>query len=319
MEENMEKIYAVVSSKSMDIKIDCSSLKYDFSYYNNGINSRIQASSIKSLSVHLSADQILLSEAKKDRTNQYYMKVCKNDFSYTDISDLQSYYKTELLTDSSECVTGNDAEYNLRFLFNRYINEGFIEFDNHLFNHFLQEMHKLNCYGPYSAIITNGEFLLVYSDKLGQNQIYQYNNINQIDDSVNIISDDIIAFSNKKLENRNPIELKKGEISVFQKTKRRFNSIYTQMNIKLNELPQVCKDILDLLRKVDTNITLNEMNERLIHDISQIIESISLLLSNKIIIQEPSDDINWNNPQARYFTNPSVRDLIDQYFGNNEG
>ncbi len=315
----MEDFFAVISPDKAVISIDAETLEHNISYFNGGCNSRIESSSINGGSFSLRAECAIFSGSSAGCSEISNLSITPDNFSYIDLCELQKYYRDELIIDKSKCQPKNDSEYNFRYILNRYIDKCNIEFGTGFFNNILQEMHRINCYGPYSAFFTNGAYAFVYNDKLSKLDLY----VNKgkdiaVGDAIRIKSKGAIVISSRRIEGLDTASMKKGELAVYFRFKRIYSSVYSEINIELDKLPDVFKDVLNLIRKMDKNISLNELNELLIYDISQIEEAVAFLLSKKIIIQDPTEEINWNNPQAKFFTDPSKRDLINQFYGNNE-
>lgn len=319
----MTGFYMALSDKPVILNFGGPGFNYDISYYHNGILSFISAGSLKDGYISINADIIILAKTcNSTETDMYWPNLhhfCLpfGKVSYIDNADLQAYYKTELIADKGRCHSGCDSEYNLRYMLEKYYNQCRIEIDDKFYSSILQDANRLNCYGPFSCILSNGDYALIYNDKLDQMPICMYECDNfRINGSTEISGKGVKVFANCNTNGLNAVRLNRGELTVYKKGRKVYNSVYSDMHIQLEKLSEVSREILKFLRKVERNISLNEINEALIYDISQIEEAIALLLSRKIIMQDHSDEINWNNPSASFFTDPSKRDLINQFFGN---
>lgn len=316
----MCEYFAVVCHDDTIVKVDADILDMDICYYYKGILSSISSLSLKGGSLQFLSDSAVFFQKRNKNDNSagiIKLHIPPDNFAYLDACELHNSYKQELIPDRAKCRASSDSEHNLFFILNRFSEDCELRFDSSLFNKLLENMHKINCYGPYTSFLAGGDHVFAYNDKTGHNELFIYRACRlKLKDGIEIEGDKALVFSSRSIKGCKGDIMKKGELAVYKKGEKIYSSVYSELNIELDRLPQIFRDVLNLVRKADKNISLNEMNEKLIHDISQIEEALALLLGKKIIIQDPGDEINWNNPNARFFTDPSKRDLIDQFFGN---
>lgn len=234
----------------------------------------------------------------------------------------------ELKTGRFKPVGETDSEYAFCHILNSIENEQISSWTDENFKWLHSELKKINDYGNFNCLLSDGEYLFCYYDKNGYNGLcfvqrkapFSIVHLKDEDFEINLSEEKdpsqkgfIIAtrrLTNERWENFHPTELivfKNGKI-IFSSSGRDTESFFTSPQDK--EL-----NILKLLRQSPHRVSLIRIYQTLNLPKAEITPAIHSLLCKGLIKQDSRDKVKWNQDDATYYTKLSKREEIDGLIG----
>lgn len=218
-----------------------------------------------------------------------------------------------------------DSEYVFCYLLNCIENSRITRWGNENFGWLVEKLNEINQFGRFNCIFSDGEFLFCYYDKNGYNGLCfvqrkaPYGEIRLLDEDweINLAREKrpeetgyIIATN--RLTNENWSTFRPGELIVFKDGWMIYSNKRNISKIPRDNLTNLEKEILRILRSSPSRVSLRKISEDAKQPSDDVKPAVRSLLCKGYIRQDARDEVDWNHPDATYYTEPSRREEIDK-------
>ncbi|WP_423792691.1 class II glutamine amidotransferase [Methanocaldococcus indicus] len=218
-------------------------------------------------------------------------------------------------------VGDTDSEYVFCYLIQEIEKNG-LEWNYEGFKKLLDIIYKINEFGPFNFLMSDGEYLFAYKDIEGRRElhflkrVFPYDKIRlrDLDYEVNLgtvknPNERGFIIATNPLTDEDWKSFKDGELIVFK------NGEMIYSNKRLSDLEL---KILKILRESPHRVSLGDITNKirgLSHKIiirDDVKIGIKSLLDKGYIKQDSRDTVNWDNVKATFYTRKNKRDEIDR-------
>ncbi|HOM87642.1 MAG TPA: class II glutamine amidotransferase [Spirochaetota bacterium] len=225
-------------------------------------------------------------------------------------------------------VGGTDSEWAFCHILKSIEERNIIQWEEEHFRWLWNQLGKINTYGKFNCLFSDGEYLFCYFDKNGYNglclvhRVAPFDRVYLIDEDfeINLAEEKdpsqkgfIVAtkpLTNERWENFSPGELivfKNGNI-IFSSSGRNTEQFSSPLNE--NEI-----NILRTIRHSPHRLSLKAICEYLGLSCEEIKPQVHSLLCKGFIKQDSRDRVKWDDNDATFYTESSQRAEIDSLIG----
>ena len=256
-------------------------------------------------------------------THPFYRELNGKEYVFAHNGTLRNYEGLELRR--FKPIGETDSEYVFCYLLSCIQKQGINRWKSEYFEWLATKLKEINEYGTFNCIFSDGTLLFCYYDKNGYNGLCfvhrkpPYGQVMLLDEDwrINLAEEKrpeqtgyIIAT--RRLTNESWRNFKFGELIVFRNGKMIYSN---KRNIpeSLEDLTDIEKEILKILRNSPHRVSLKKITEKLEKSIDNEIKStIHSLLCKGYIRQDSRDRVKWNHEDATFYTESSRREKIDR-------
>ena len=260
-------------------------------------------------------------------THPFYRELNGKEYVFAHNGTLSKYENLEL--GRFKPMGQTDSEYVFCHLLSCIEERNITKWGKDDFEWIAGKLKKINNYGNFNCIFSDGELLFCYYDKNGYNGLCfvhrkpPYGEIKLLDPDwkINLAEEKrpkqtgyIVATG--RLTDETWINFKFGELIVFKDGKMiysNFRNVSETSEILLTDLSDLEVLILKTLRKSPHRLSLRELIEKVDNSKMEITSAIRSLLCKGYILQDSRDKVKWNNDNATFYTNPARRKEIERW------
>ncbi len=213
-------------------------------------------------------------------------------------------------------IGDTDSEYVFCYLLGAIAERGLQEWTENDMRWLGEILRKINYYGDFNCLFSNGEYLFCYHDQNNYkglcftNRSAPYGPVQLEDSELEIdLSEEkdleqtgFIVATRKLTKNEHWINFCPGELMVLKSGCAVYSNMTGSKELK----------ILETLRRSEIRVSLEKIADSLRVDIDDTKELISSLVSKKFIKQDSRDEVDQFHRKATYYTRRSKRDEIDR-------
>lgn len=259
---------------------------------------------------------------KYKNTHPFSRELKGEDYTLAHNGTLRSY-KQNLTLRKYQPIGETDSEYAFCYLLNQISERNIISWTNDDYSWLLSELQKINQYGDFNCILSNGKLLFCYRDNSGYNGLCYvkreapFNEIHLIDKDYSIDlrleknpeQRGYIIATRALTSGENWINFEPGELKVFNDGQLIF-PVVTHFNTIL-ELTKEDVLILKIIRESEHKLKISMIIEETNLSKNMVINSIRKLKEKLYIKQDSRDVVQWNDLDASYYTIKRKRTEID--------
>ena len=215
-------------------------------------------------------------------------------------------------------VGETDSEYAFCYLLAEIEKRGIDEWSLKDFEWLYGKLRELNKLGTLNCLLSDGEYLFAYHDVGGYNGLHYvwrvapFPKIRLVDEDFEVDLQELkepnergYVVASKPLTNEEWHSFTPGELIVFK----------DGMIVYRSSMPKLSSEELEVLRFIRRSphrVSLKEIADSCSMPIGDVRKVVRELLSKGLIRQDSRDIVNWNHEKATFYTNPNMRNKIDQ-------
>ena len=266
-----------------------------------------------------------MGSACYENTHPFVREVNGKDYTFAHNGTLYGYRALKL--GRFKPIGDTDSEYVFCYILYR-IEERIVErWTTDDFKWLHEIFREINRYGTFNCLLSDGTYLFCYYDRNGYNGLCllhrkaPFGAVRLLDEDweVNLAEEKdprqegyIVATRPLTNEEWQPLEF--GEMVVFKDGKMvfpRFKRIRPGRTV-FNEVEE---EVLRVLRSHKHRVPLREIIASLEYPEEEVRHAVRSLLCRGYIKQDSRDSVDWNHPDATFYTRRNRRALIDRVLG----
>ncbi|MHA1268919.1 MAG: class II glutamine amidotransferase [Candidatus Helarchaeota archaeon] len=260
-------------------------------------------------------------------THPFSRELNGNEFVFAHNGTLSNYKRLRL--GRFKPIGTTDSEYIFCYLLSNIERREINQWCEDDFNWLSIELKKINSYGTFNCIFSNGDFLFCYHDIESYNGLcfvkrespYSQIQLKDEDWEINLFEEKdhrqygyIIATN--ELTSEKWATFKPGELIIFKDGKMIYSNKRNISKVSISTFTDLEWEILIILRKSRHGVPLRVIIERSNQSTEDIKVAIKSLIKNKYISQDSRYNVEWDHEDATYYTNPNKRKEIDKLINN---
>lgn len=259
------------------------------------------------------------SKSRKN-THPFYRELFGKEHVFAHNGTLKDY--KDLKTGDFKPIGSTDSEHVFCYLLNCIKEENISKWHENELQWIAKKLHKINIYGKFNCIFSEGNYLFCYFDDNSHNGLHflhrkpPYGKITLSDEDWKInleeeknLSQTGFIIATSKLTDEHWETFNPGELIVIKDGVMVYSNSRIVKNNEQNS--QIEKRILRTLRESSSRVSLKEITIKTELLKSDVHVCILQLLKKKLIRQDRRDHVPTDHKQATFYTNPEKRQKID--------
>ena len=261
-----------------------------------------------------------VGKIKHRNTHPFIRELNGKEYVFAHNGTLANY--DALALGSFKPIGETDSEYVFCYLLDCIRKKGITHWREPDFDWITGKLEKINRYGNFNCIFSDGDLLFCYHDKNGYNGLCYvhrkppYGRIRLLDKDweVNLAGEKNpeqtgFIIASKRLTNEPDEKFRLGEAIVFRDGGMLYSS---QRNISETQAITLLEiRILKILREHPIKLSLGKITKKSKCFEKDVKSSISLLLYKGLVTHDGLDQVEWHHKNAMFYTTASERDKID--------
>lgn len=256
-------------------------------------------------------------------THPFSRELIGKEYVFAHNGTLRGNYR-RLKTGRFKPVGETDSELAFCHIMYSVTNSNISLTDNDSFVYLTNLIHKINSFGDFNCIFSDGEHLFCYHDQNGYNGLKiirreaPFSSVRLADDDFRINLNEEkdpeqkgFVISTTPLTNENWESFDAGELIVFKNGEMQFSSNNRRYTSSDSYLEEDELRILRFIKESPHKVSIGRISKGIGVDIDLTKTGIRRLRNKNLIRQDRRDKVGWNNSNANYFTESSKREEIN--------